>query len=61
MNAPGSPVARVDLETELADERVQQLIQALFDPVCRDYAATADALEARRTSIAAHIVLGSLG
>lgn len=38
------PAARVDVEAELADPRVQQLVQALAAPVCRDYAAAAAAL-----------------
>jgi len=60
-----SPAALVDLEVEIADKRMQRLIHALFDRVCRDYVATAEALGAEHGSEALTVsprdVISALG
>jgi hypothetical protein len=39
-----APGHALDAEQELSDPRVRAVLRALFDPVCRDYAATAEEL-----------------
>lgn len=45
-----APGHALDAEAELADPRVRDVLRALFEPVCSDYAATASALARLRAA-----------